>query len=95
MERALVTGAAGFLGRHLIAGLVAAGTPTVALCREPAALAALAQPLLSVAPADVRDAAACARLLDGIDTVFHLAAVRNLSGARPEEMVEVNETATL
>jgi len=95
VERALVTGAAGFLGRHLIAGLVAAGTPTVALCRQPAAFGALAHPLLQVAPADVRDAAACARLLDGVDTVFHLAAVRNLPGARPEEMVEVNETATL
>jgi dihydroflavonol-4-reductase len=95
VERTLVTGAAGFLGRHLIASLVAAGTPAVALCRDPGALAALAHPLLQVARADVRDAEACARLLDGVDTVFHLAAVRNLPGASPEEMTAVNETATV
>jgi nucleoside-diphosphate-sugar epimerase len=95
VERILVTGAAGFLGRHLIATLVAAGAPTVALCREPSALRDLAHPALEVAAADVRDGDACARWLAGVDTVFHLAAVRNRPGSRAAEMAAVNETATL
>jgi nucleoside-diphosphate-sugar epimerase len=94
-ERVLVTGAAGFLGRHLIATLVAAGSPTVALCRDPTALAALASPALEVTTANVRDAEACARMLRGVDTVFHLAAVRHRPGSNPEEMIAVNERATV
>lgn len=95
VERSLVTGAAGFLGRHLVANLVAAGLPTVALCRDPRPLDAFAGSLLRVERVDVRDADACARLLDGIDTVFHLAAVRNQPGSGAEAMSAVNETATL
>jgi nucleoside-diphosphate-sugar epimerase len=91
----LVTGAAGFLGRHLVAALVAEGSPTVALCRRPAALADLSHPELSIASGDVRDAAICARLLAGVDTVVHLAAVRNRPGSSLDEMASVNEEATV
>jgi dihydroflavonol-4-reductase len=91
----LVTGAAGFLGRHLVAALAAEGGPVVALCRRADALADLDLPVVSVVAGDVRDAAACAPLLAGADVVFHLAAVRNRPGESCGEMTAVNEVATL
>jgi dihydroflavonol-4-reductase len=93
--RALVTGGAGFLGRHLVAALLAEGTPTTALCRRPEGLAGLAHPNLALEIGDVRDDALCARVLAGVDAVFHLAAVRNRPGARATAMAAVNEAATL
>lgn len=93
MERALVTGAAGFLGGRLVAALAAQGVAVVALARR----SGEAPPVRGVALAvgDLRDAAACDRALDGVDTVFHLAAQRNVPGTPPAVFRDVNETATL
>lgn len=91
----LVTGAAGFLGRHLVAALAAEGGHVVALCRRRDALVDLDGPSPAVVVGDVRDAGACAPLLAGADVVFHLAAVRNRTGGSAAEMTLVNEVATL
>jgi nucleoside-diphosphate-sugar epimerase len=95
MRRVLVTGATGFLGQHLVAALLAEGVPTTALCRRGGLPAGLGHPALAVAPGDLRDEDTCASLLAGVDTVFHLAAVRNLPGTPARAMEEVNEIATL
>jgi 2-alkyl-3-oxoalkanoate reductase len=75
---ALVTGAAGFLGRYIVERLTARGEPVRAFCRTPA-------PKLAVMGADVRlgDVRNCKSLdeaLEGVDTVFHAAGVAAMWG---------------
>ncbi|MEP6527239.1 MAG: NAD-dependent epimerase/dehydratase family protein [Nocardioidaceae bacterium] len=65
--RVLVTGAAGFIGRHIVSALAAAGHEVVSTDQR-------ADADHSWAPADLRDAAAVSRLLDGVDAVCHQAA---------------------
>ncbi|MEO8275422.1 MAG: NAD-dependent epimerase/dehydratase family protein [Thermoanaerobaculia bacterium] len=91
----LVTGAAGFVGRHLVNALLARGFEVVALCRRAADLENLSHPALRIEVGDLRDAATRARLVAGRETVIHLAAARSrLRGSRAE-MAAVNETATI
>jgi dihydroflavonol-4-reductase len=90
---ALVTGASGFLGRPLVAALLAQGRSVVALCRQPEALAG--HPDLRIATGDLRDSAFYTPLLSSGATVFHLAALRNQPYVRNRELEEVNVAATL
>lgn len=91
---ALVTGASGFLGRHLVRALLAAGRPVVALCRSPEALTGLNHPALRIVSGDLREPASYASWLAAGASVFHLAAVRNHPRARVHEMEEVNVRGT-
>src|SRR6476661_3191308 len=79
MLHILVTGGAGFIGSHLVDGLVAAGhrvrildslAPEVHLGRVPEHL----NPEAEFINGDVSDAETTARALDDIDVVYHLAA---------------------
>lgn len=92
---ALVTGASGFLGRPLVAALLAQGRSVVALCRQPDALPDLRHPGLQIAPGDLREPASYTPLLTAGASVFHLAGVRNQPHVRVREMEEVNVEATL
>jgi dTDP-L-rhamnose 4-epimerase len=65
--RVLVTGAAGFIGRHIVSALAAAGHEVV--CTDQRADADH-----SWTPADLRDPAAVQQLLNGVDAVCHQAA---------------------
>lgn len=69
----LLTGSAGFIGSHIAEALTAAGHRVRGLDLRPAGPAGPAGPAAGVA-ADVRDAGAVARLLDGVDAVCHQAA---------------------
>src|SRR5262249_38323583 len=91
MTRILVTGAAGFIGSHLVERLVAAGHDVIGLDSfdgflYPAAIkernvAALAgRPDFRLVRGDLLDAALCAELAAGCERVVHLAA---LAGVRP------------
>ncbi|TFV61375.1 NAD-dependent epimerase/dehydratase family protein [Mycobacterium sp. PS03-16] len=74
--RVLLTGAAGFIGSRVRAALEAAGHDVVAVdLMLPGAHGAGAQLPPDTARVDVRDAAALAPLLDGVDVVCHQAAV--------------------
>ena len=81
-RRALVTGGAGFIGSHLVEALLAAGwgvrvLDDLSTGRE-AHLAAVAD-RIEFWPGDVRDRALVAKACDGIDAVFHQAAIASMA----------------
>jgi nucleoside-diphosphate-sugar epimerase len=84
-----VTGAAGFIGANLVAGLHAIGARVVAIVR-PGSDARRLRGLdthVRISPVDVRDRERLATALVGVDTIFHLAA----AGVDPREQ----DTSTL
>jgi UDP-4-keto-D-FucNAc 4-reductase len=69
-SRVAVTGASGFVGRHLIESLVRDGRSVAALSRQSKTIAGVtAWPI-----PDYGDIGTLAKAFDGVDTVFHLAA---------------------
>jgi dihydroflavonol-4-reductase len=85
--RALVTGATGFIGSHVVAALVAAGAEVRGFDRE--------QPTSHEGVrGDILDAGALERAMRGCDAVFHLAAVYSYARARAREMQAVNVDGT-
>jgi UDP-glucose 4-epimerase len=80
--QAVVVGASGFIGSHLVDGLLAAGYRVKALARHlPGLIGAEAQanPSLSLVPASMGDGLALQQAIEGADLVFHLA-----SGSLPQ-----------
>ena len=99
-RRALVTGGAGFIGSHLVAGLVAEGWDVrvfddLSSGRE-ANLAEVGGGV-ELIRGDVRDEQALARAANGIEVVFHHAALASvpLSVAEPLRTHSVNVDGTL
>lgn len=82
--RAFVTGGSGFVGRQLIADLVARGDQVRALARSDAAAAIVAQAGAEVVRGDLEDEAAMHAGMQGCDTVFHAAAKVELWGKRED-----------
>ena len=74
--RALVTGANGFLGRHVVGALLARGIEVRAMVRPAARLEALGWPSsVEVFRADLRTSRELRRAFEGVDVLLHLAAV--------------------
>jgi 3beta-hydroxy-delta5-steroid dehydrogenase/steroid delta-isomerase len=71
-KRCLVTGGAGYLGRHLVSALLAKGCPVHVLDRVPAPEP---HPGLRWFEGDVRSEADVRAACQGVDTIFHTAAV--------------------
>jgi NADH dehydrogenase len=69
----LVTGASGFVGRHVVQALLAAGKDVRALVRDPKKGAALG---CELAEGDMTDGASLRRAVEGVEAVIHLVAVR-------------------
>jgi len=97
---ALVTGGAGFIGSHLADGLLAAGWRVSLLDdfssgRE--ANVAHLRGSVELLRGDLRDAGLLARVLPGVEVVFHQGAVPSVprSVAEPERTNDVNVTGTL
>lgn len=95
MSRVAVTGATGFIGRHLTAYLAARNVNVLAIVR-PSSGRTITQ---AVGPADrvtvVRaalDVAALQRAFDGVETVVHLAGI--VSAAHDREFTAVNVEGT-
>lgn len=87
----LVTGASGFLGRHLVERLIARGDTVRMLCRRPDP--ALEARGASVALADLRDRPAVLAACQDIELVFHTAAIAGV-GVAWQPYYEVNTRGT-
>ncbi|MFH1185274.1 MAG: NAD-dependent epimerase/dehydratase family protein [Chloroflexota bacterium] len=103
--KCLVTGGAGFIGSHIVAGLRSHGGFVRVLddfsTGQPGNLEA-STPAAKVGPleiveADVRDAARVAEAVRGIEVIFHEAAFVSVPASmeRPAECFDVNCTGTL
>jgi len=92
--RFLVTGAGGFTGLALARSLAARGHPVRGLVRNPAHAEELSRAGVEVVPGDVRDEALVRRSLEGVDTVYHLAAVFRRAGVPDSEYRTVHVDAT-
>jgi dTDP-L-rhamnose 4-epimerase len=101
--KVLVTGGAGFVGSHLVDGLLAAGHEVRvldALAAQVHGGAAARPPDLAreaeLVVGDVRDRAACARALDGVEAVFHQAAAVGIGQSmyEIERYVSANSVGT-
>jgi nucleoside-diphosphate-sugar epimerase len=89
--RSLVTGANGFLGRHLVRELLARGHAVRALVR-PGGDASTVDPGAEVARGDVTDPEALRRAVEGCAVVYHLAGIRRAT--RREDFLGVNAGST-
>ncbi|WP_112249035.1 SDR family oxidoreductase [Kribbella monticola] len=81
MTTILVTGATGRVGRHVVQGLLEAGTTVRALVRNPAG-AALPE-AVEVVQGDITDAATVERAAAGVDAAFLLWPSFSAEGAQP------------
>ena len=96
----LVTGGAGFLGQELIARLEAAGcTNVVTISRNEGKLVALKEkfPFVKIIPGDIADPYCAEKAVQGVDAIFHLAAIKHVGLAEQNvrECVLGNVTGTM
>ena len=99
-RRALVTGGAGFIGGHLVAGLVAEGWRVRVLDDFSSGFESNLADVVDVVEllrGDVRDEVTLARAVAGVEVVFHQAAVASVprSVAEPLRTNSVNLDGTL
>lgn len=97
-RRVLVTGAAGFTGREVVAQLHAAGAQVTAVVRPGGSRADFPEGVVEVT-ADLRDPRACATLMtesaaQPLDTLFHVAAVFRTVGVSRDALHESHVSAT-
>jgi len=102
-SRAVISGAGGFIGSHLVEALLDRGIPTLALVRYTSSgsvgflQARSDDPLLEIARGDVRDADFLSSHLRDGDVVFHLAALISIphSYEAPRNYLDTNVLGTL
>lgn len=92
--RALVTGATGFLGSTLSRHLSQAGDHVRVLVRPTSDRSRLAGIDVEVAEGDVTDERSVAAALDGVDAVFHTAALVQFGSGDRDRMWQVNVEGT-
>lgn len=97
---ALVTGGAGFIGSHLVEGLLEQGWRVRVLDDFSSGLEenlAAARDRIELLRADVREAARLSRAMEGADVVFHQAAIASVlrSVEEPFETHDVNLNGTV
>lgn len=93
MDEVTITGATGFVGGRLTEQLLEAGYRVRLLARTPSDASDLAAQGAEVVEGDLTDPEAIERAIDGVDGVFHLAAIYRLGGDL-ERMRAVNVEGT-
>lgn len=91
--KVLVTGGTGRIGKHLVAALLEGDDKVRVLAREPEKAKELWGDAVEVVQGDVTDKAAVARAVEGVDVVYHLAALVSYDAAR-ETLFAVNLEGT-
>jgi len=91
----LVTGGAGFIGRHLVAALRAQGRRVRVLVRHADAARSLADIGAEAIVGDLLDPAAVQHAASGVRAVFHLAGQLFVPGLRPEDYSRLHVDATV
>ena len=90
----LITGATGFLGRHIVSHLLDAGLSLRLLVRDKTRDDIPQGTHLELAEGDILDPLSLLKAMEGIDTVIHAAAVVTFAKKRYPEMKEVNVQGT-
>jgi nucleoside-diphosphate-sugar epimerase len=91
--KALVTGAAGFTGSHLVRYLAHAGDEVRALVRDRSRAPDDDRQRVEIVEGDLTDAASLQRAIDGVDVVYNIAARYREAGRPAAEYRAVNATA--
>jgi nucleoside-diphosphate-sugar epimerase len=91
-ERALVTGATGFIGYHLVKALVKTGVEVICLTRSTSDTSSLASFDVSFVEGDVTLKESLAKAVSTVDTVYHLAG--STAVLHTEIYFQVNEGGT-
>ena len=92
--KALVTGANGFTGSHLVKALEKQGHNVVGFVRKSSDLSRLANCNLQFVYGDITDKEALSTAMQGVDTVFHTAAYVELGIVDEAKMARVNVEGT-
>jgi nucleoside-diphosphate-sugar epimerase len=88
--KALVTGATGFIGRHLVERLVNDGVTVRGLCRRTADVSSFTRRGIEICWGDVVDSSAVETAVQGCDQVFHLAAFAQGWAKDPRTYFDIN-----
>jgi len=92
MQKALVTGANGFIGSHLVDRLVSEGVSVRCLVRKTSRMQWLTHPHVELAFGELLDQGSLQQAVTGIDTVFHLGG--KTKAATREDYFQANATGT-
>ena len=93
-ERALVTGAAGFIGSAITRELLADGHAVVALVEKGADTRNIDGLDVEIVTGDVRDAATIRKAVVGCQSVYHVAALYRFWSRTPRDFYEINVDGT-
>jgi nucleoside-diphosphate-sugar epimerase len=94
VERILVTGGTGFTGGHLCKRLLKEGYRVRTIARTPEKAASLRQLGVEVIPGDIVDFETVLRATEGMDKVYHLAALYRQEGVARQAFWDVHVTGT-
>ncbi len=95
MQKVLVTGGCGFLGSSIVKALIQRGIPSVRILALPGETTHNVEGLdVEIIRGNVLSIDDCKRAVDGVDTVFHAAAIYKAFMPDPTAMYEVNNHGT-
>lgn len=94
MNRVLVTGANGFIGAHVVRAALGAGADVRAMARQGSDQCSLAGLPVEIVHGDLTDPASLANAVNGIDTLFNVAARYDLSRRARREAYRANVDGT-